>query len=350
MISSRFLREPGICSVFCLVFCCAFLFSGFAARADQVVMKNGSVLVGELVSADESRVIFSTPFAGNITINQQNITSIITDSKVDLLLANGELIRDRQIMAENEELVVLGGDDVVRFDVPDIAMLNPEPWQLGLGYKWSGMLDGSIGSARGNADTDELDLNMESIWRGYKNRYTVRGNWEIDQANGDRNKYKWLVRAKYDRFQDKEMKNYLGMQVALDHDEFQDLDLRQSVGPYYGRQFYEQQFLNVHGELGVVYVEEEFEMAQDNDYWGVNWEVRAATESILGFQFYASQEGISDVTESAELLMNTVLGVRFPTLFGFASAAEAVYQYDGGAVEGVDDTDETYRFKVGYVW
>jgi len=27
-----------------------------------------------------------------------------------------------------------------------------------------------------------------------------------------------------------------------------------------------------------------------------------------------------------------------------------VYEYDGGAVEGVDDTDETYRFKVGYHW
>ena len=49
-------------------------------------------------------------------------------------------------------------------------------------------------------------------------------------------------------------------------------------------------------------------------------------------------------------LVNTILGIRFPTLFGFAASAEALYEYDGGAVAGVDTTDETFRIKIGYIW
>ena len=322
-----------------------------AARADQLVMNNGSILVGTLVSADESQVIFNTPFADDITIKKDNIKTISTDGDVTILMQDGTIYREKRIVEQGEDLIVLVEDaEPAYVSVPDVRLLNPEPWRLGDGYKWSGEVNAALSSERGNTDTDELDLGLDSVWRSLRDRYTIRGLWEIDESNGDRNKYRWLLRNKYDRFSKEDADNYLGIQSAFEHDEFADLDLRSLVGPYVGRQFFETGYLDVQGEVGVVYVDEQFDMAEDDHYWGATWELRYISGLIPGIELYAFQTGIYNFSDTDNLVMNTRVGARFPLIYGFSTSAEAVYEYDAGAVEGVDTTDETYRFRLGYNW
>ncbi len=49
-------------------------------------------------------------------------------------------------------------------------------------------------------------------------------------------------------------------------------------------------------------------------------------------------------------LVNTTIGIRLPVIYGLTAGAEVKYEYDGGAVEGVDDLDETYNVRFGYAW
>jgi hypothetical protein len=37
-------------------------------------------------------------------------------------------------------------------------------------------------------------------------------------------------------------------------------------------------------------------------------------------------------------------------LWNFEAAAELVLDYDSGAVDDVDELDQTYRFRLGYSW
>jgi hypothetical protein len=46
--------------------------------------------------------------------------------------------------------------------------------------------------------------------------------------------------------------------------------------------------------------------------------------------------------------VNTTIGIRLPVIYGLTAGAEVKYEYDGGAVEGVDDLDETYNVRFGY--
>lgn len=327
------------------------LWAATAARGDQLVMQNGSILIGTLVSVDGNEVVFNTPFADDITLHKANIKTIVTQDTVTLLMEDGAVFRDKRIVAQEEDLVMLSEEQrPVRFDLPDIQLVNPEPWRLGEGYKWFGKVNVALESERGNTDTDELDMGMESVWRSLKDRYTILGAWEIDESNSERNKYYWRARSKYDRFSTEDPDNYIGAQAAFKHDEFADLDLRTIVGPYVGRQFYESGFLSLQGEVGVVFVDEEFDVAPDNDYWGGTWEMRLTSGLIPGIEIYVDQAGIADFSDSDNLVVNTTVGARFPVIFGFTAGAEAVYEYDGGAVEGVDTTDETYKFKLGYSW
>jgi hypothetical protein len=318
---------------------------------DELLMKNGSRLVGTLVSASDGSVIFDTPYAGELTITSDNIETIITEEKVTLLMQDGSIFRDKLIVAKDDTLTVLGDDQMpIQFAATDINQLNPEPWRLGDGYKWYGQANTALESERGNTDTDELDIDFESIWRSLEDRFTMRGSWEIDETDGSKKKNNWKSRNKYDRFRVDNPDHYYGIQAAFEHDEFADLDLRTIVGPYIGRQFFETKLLTMHGEVGVVYVDEQFDLAEDHDYWGSSWELRLSSGIIPKTELYLHSDGLVDYGDVESVVVNTTFGIGFPLLWGFKAAAEAKYEYDGGAVEGVDDMDQTYNFKLGYAW
>ncbi len=159
------------------------------ANADELLMKNGSRLVGKLVSASHGGVIFDTPYAGELTIERGTIETIITEDKVTLLMEDGSIFRDKLIVAEGDTLTILGDDQLpIQFAAADINELNPEPWRLGVGYKWYGEVNTALESERGNTDTDEVDIDFESIWRSLEDRYTMRGSGEVDQTDGEKNK------------------------------------------------------------------------------------------------------------------------------------------------------------------
>jgi putative salt-induced outer membrane protein YdiY len=329
----------------------AFLLLSCAGNADELIMKNGSRLVGTLVRSDENNVVFNTPFAGDITINQVNIESIITEDQVTLLMRDGTIYRDKAIVMQEDALTVFDeGEQPIRFAVDDIKMVNPEPWRLGDGYKWFGEVNAAVESERGNTDSDETDIALESVWRSLEDRYTIRGSGEVDKTNGNKKKNEWKLRNKYDRFSKTYPDNYYGVQAAFEHKEFADVDLRTIVGPYVGRQFVDTSFLAVQGEVGIVYVDEQLDVAEDDNYWGSNWELRLTSGIIPNTELYVNQDGVLNFSDTNNLITNTTVGIGLPLIFGFKVAAEAKYEYDGGAAEGIDDTDKTYNIRFGYAW
>jgi len=321
------------------------------AVADELVMKNGSRLIGKLVSASESEVIFDTPFAGQLKIKQANIVSVVADQKVTLMMKDGTVYRDKQIVTrEKRMLMMAAGQQPVVFDVADMALVNPEPWRIGDGYKWFGQVNSALAMERGNTDTDELDIDFESIWRSLEDRYTLRGAWELDETNGVENKDASKVRGKYDRFSQHNPDDYLGFQLALEQDKFADLNLRTTVGPYLGRQFFDTPLLVMHAELGLVFVEEDYNEAPDDDYWGSNWEVRLSSDIFPDTEFYVQADGVINFSHLERQLVNTTIGIGLPIVYGLKAGAEIKYEYYGGAVQDVDKLDETYQLKFGYSW
>jgi hypothetical protein len=134
------------------------------------------------------------------------------------------------------------------------------------------------------------------------------------------------------------------------HDEFADLDLRTTVGPYIGRQFYESNLLTLSGEVGVVYVDEQFDIAEDDNFYGGNWELMVTSDIIPKTELYVEQMGVLNFDDIDGVLLDTIVGIKLPLLYGFQTAFEAKFEYDGGAVGDVDTMDETYSFKFGYTW
>jgi putative salt-induced outer membrane protein YdiY len=328
------------------------LFIPAGASADVMIMKNGSRIVGTLVSGGGGTIKFDTPWGGTLEVKGENVESIETESSNTVLMEDGEIFRDKQLYATESTLVIQreGGPER-RYPIGDIDLVNPHPWLLGEGYRWTGRVNLAFEAQRGNSDTDEWDVDGTTEWRSLEDRFTIRGNLEYDEANGEEVTDNWKLRNKYDRFMGDDPDNYWGGKLRFEYDGQADLDLRTLVGPHVGREFFDSSRLLLRAELGPVYVDEQRDVAEDNDYYGALFEMLAESD-ILGFgtTLYMFHDTTLNFDEADEPLSNTIIGLRMPIIFGFETAFEAKYEYDGGAPDDTDTTDETYTFKIGYGW
>lgn len=317
---------------------------------DKIVMKDGSVVLGTVTASRDGVVTLDTNFAGTLSIAIDQILTLQTYGSMSLQVADGNIFRDRPIRFEDDKLTVTDNNgDQLSYTVDQILLVNPEPWELGEGFNWTGSMSFAWVSERGNSDTDELDYKLESIWERVEDRFTLRMDGEIDEANDQQNADNWTVLGKYDYFLDGPW--YVGVNISAEADEFADLDLRYYLGPYVGRKFYDEPIFSLEGELGLAYVSEDFISAEDQDYVGANWSVKLASNYLGGdSRLYIDHIGIWNLDRTEDIILNTTFGLAFPLLGRLEGAAEILYEYDSGAVEGIEDLDQTYRLRVGYTW
>ncbi|MEH6589014.1 MAG: DUF481 domain-containing protein [Halioglobus sp.] len=324
--------------------------SAEAPPPDVIMLKNGSKIVGTISSARDGLVVVETDFAGTLSIDAETVESIESQGSLVVQLADGTIIRDQPMtVADSQFLIITETGEERAYPATDIALVNPEPWELGDGYKAFGLINFAWALERGNTVTDELDYKLEAYWRSLEDRYTILFNGEVDEANGLKSADNSRIEGKYDYFLGDN--NYWGGRIAAETDEFQDLDLRALIGPYYGRQFYEEPILTLAGDLGLSYVTEDFITAEDQEYTGANWEARFSSNYLGGdSNLYINHTGLWNLKDTDDIILNTTFGLAFPLLGNLQAAAEILLEYDSGAVEGIEELDETYRLSIGYTW
>jgi putative salt-induced outer membrane protein YdiY len=319
-------------------------------QQDVIILKNGSKILGTVTSARDGSIVVSTDFAGDISIDSSEVESVRTFGSLVVQMADGRIIEDQPIEFDDSgmEITTDSGEQTV-YSTTDIALINPEPWELGDGYKAWGDVSFAWGMERGNSDTDELDYRMDAYWRSLRDRYTVMLNGDVDKANGAKNTDNWRIIGKYDRFL--EGPHYWGILTTFEQDEFADLDLRAYIGPYYGRQFFDKPAFSLSTEVGLSYVSENFITAEDQKYPGANWNIQINSNKLGGgSNMYLDHVGIWNLKDTSDLILNTRMGVTVPLIYGFQGGVEIKLEYDSGAVEGVKELDQTYKIRFGYAW
>lgn len=318
--------------------------------ADEILLINGSRIVGVVTGARDGVVKIDTDFAGTLEIPLDKIASMQTAEPVVIAMVDDSVIEGQPLALDAGQLTVTDADgDQQSLAMEQLLIVNPEPWEIGDGYKWTGLASLAFKFERGNSDTDELDYKLDTAWRSDSDRYTLRIDGEIDEANGLKNADNWTIQGKYDNFWGEH--TYWGVQALAEQDEFRDLDLRFLIGPYVGRDFLTDPVFTLSAEVGASYVNEDFNIAEDQDYPGANWALRISSDYLGGdSRLYIDQLGVLNLDEMSDMIVNTTFGLGFPLLFGLDAAAEILLEYDSGAVEGVDELDQTYNFRIGYSW
>jgi putative salt-induced outer membrane protein YdiY len=153
---------------------------------------------------------------------------------MQVLLSNDELISTDTIKNTDKSTTLDASPDrsPLTFPPQEVPYLNPEPWRLGQGYKFSGHASFALKSDRGNTDKDEIDVDADVELRRQRDRYTLFGELEYDNSNNQTTKNKWKLINRYDYFTTK--KRYYSAILSMQADQLAELKLRAALGPGLG--------------------------------------------------------------------------------------------------------------------
>jgi putative salt-induced outer membrane protein YdiY len=333
----------------------AMLAMGFFAvqsvAADELLMKDGSRLLGKVVKKEDDTLEFETAYAGVIKVKWGEVSKLTADAPVQVMLQDeSTLVADEISKTEEATLLATQADVSTQSVAPGtVAYINPEPWRTGEGVKWTGLINIDVEIDRGNTDEDNFDADFETRIRRMNDRFTFLGQYEEDKTDGTTTTQKWKQGSKYDYFLSEKL--YYGVLLAFEHDKFADLDLRTRFGPHVGYQFFESKELNLDTNVGLLYVDEDYNEAENDDYWSLGWQIDFDWFLVPDrVQFYHKHTGFQSFSETNNITIDSWTGFRFPIYKGIVASTEAEIDYDGGAPSDVDKTDTTYRLKLGYQW
>jgi putative salt-induced outer membrane protein YdiY len=326
------------------------MLAGFSVMADELIMKDGSRLMGKVLKEDGGVIDFETSYAGTIKVKWTEVSELLTDEPMTVLMKNKET-REATSAKITEAGVVLADETGATETIPpsEIAYVNPEPWRLGKGMKWSGNINVVLNYERGNSDKDEYagDMAMKFRWRDDRIKFT--GDIDREKSNDVLTDDDWRINGRYDHFATE--KFFYGANLGMEHDRPADLQRRTIVGPLIGYEFYESTAMNLDVAGGPQYVNEEFYVDDNRDYLALGWAVDFDRFLIPErMQFYHRHRGLLEPGDTDNFVWDAWTGFRFPIYAGMVATTEVLVEYDGGANEGVDKTDTTYNVKLGYQW
>jgi len=326
---------------------------GQQANADELIMRDGSRLLGKVIKREGAKLEFETSYAGVIRVKWKKVSELHTDEPMKLMLKDGHTFTVQYI--RNSEAGILL-DDNIELDLfrqlltqSELEFINPEPWRTGHGNKLEGHVNFAMERERGNTDKDELDLDMDLTWRSQHYRFKTFGELERDRSNNKKIKDKWKLNNDFDRFISR--RRYIGIALDFEQDQFADLTLRTIVGPKSGYQWFESKDMNLSTEVGPMYVREKYEVDPDDDFaalgWGINFDQYVFDEFM---QFYHRQNGLWSLENASDIVWSSWTGLRFPLVYGVVISTEMRIEYNSRAVGDADELDTKYTLKLGYTW
>ena len=331
-------------------------------NSSVISLNDGSNLVGEVMDIRDGHLSVKAAFSETpVSIGLEYIDTLTSSGSAVLLLQDGRLISVKSLRVDHGQVRTPEGE----LALTAVKLLNPKAWERGQGYQWQGKVSSALAFSRGNTETDEFDVALDTVFTSVSNRYTFNGTVEQDYnyskvvisegksqqktATADN----WKLLLKYDHFL-KNSRNYLGANVSVEADALADIDMRTYIGPYVGRKLFTDSRYQLDGELGFAFVKTEYDpnvLKPNSNYTGVNWNLTGSSDILGGgSSLYLKHVGIIDLQDAQQFILQTTAGLSFPLFFGLEGAAEVTVDYDGTAAEDKEELDQVYKFRVGYTW
>ena len=315
--------------------------------ADEVRLKNGDKLTGQIVRMQKNKLILKTSYAGEITIIWQEVTGIQTDGPVKIVLTDETTLEGTTEVAEDGKMK-LNTDKLetpASFSLADVKAVNPEPVKT---VRINTRLNASVTNERGNTNSDNYYFDGEFEARTKKNRYTVGGELTNEKADDVTTSQNWLTYGNYSHFLNE--KWFLNVNTLFEHDEFKDLNLRSTLGAGAGYQFFETPLLNLSIAAGLSKVDENFDLAEDNDYSAGQWEIKYDQYFFDKFvQLFHVNTGFISLEDSNDWFLKTRTGLRFPLYKGFTATLQYNYDWDNQPSAAAETEEDTkFIFLLGY--
>jgi hypothetical protein len=294
--------------------------------ADELRLKNGDRLTGEVTTLTDGRLKFSTAH-GELDLPWEEVTGLTVADAIVTRTVDGTTT------------TIPGGD----IDVATVVHLErPEP-----PLDWNGGANAGVISTDGNTEVTSLRFDGDLAAQTRRYRAAVNATVNRSEDSGSETARNWTISSAYDRFIRRRL--YINSSAILTNDEFRDLDLRTALGLGLGYQLVDTSMVTVAVEGGGGWVNEAFETSPDDSYASVRESARADVffggERVVLFHRH---DGHFGVTGNDNLFFKTQNGVRFGLIGGLVTTAQIDIDYDRSPAPGRVNTERNFGLTFGY--
>lgn len=322
-----------------------------ATKPDEVVLKDGTVIRGTIVSmlGGALKINNAAVDGGSVSVKFSEVARIVSETTHTFQLTDETRVVGKPRIDENSQLVV---DTELQGTVPlnlgHVAFINPPPVKA-VRHKGSINLSGKISD--GNTRTKSANAQVEYEARSETNRLTIRGDWNYAEDSGALSARNASGSLKYDYFFSP--RGFAYVNSVFQGDDFADLNLRTTLGAGLGYQFVDSTkdggSVDFYEEAGISFFDEDFDMAKDERYAAarisgkLDWAVKPG--KIAFFHFHEFYSGLED---KDDLYADTKTGFRFTILDNFFALLQVNYRWDNTPAAGANRSDAEYLWGLGY--
>lgn len=335
--------------------CCVALgFVSINAVADQIKLKNGDVITGEILKFSNKKLVVKTSYAGEIKITASEVQSLTSEKPMHIVTYDGDrsygvLTSDQDSKNATMDIVAKDNQPVKKVNMAEIIYINSTSDTAADHTRWSGNINAGGTISEGNTQTRAVRFDGETIARTLNNRYTLGGTYNRATDRSVNSQFNSRAYAKYDYFFSSKWYGYANSSV--ENDRFRDIKLFTTSGIGSGYQIYESPDLNLSVEGGINYTLRNFYVLQNESYPGMRWALKY--DQLLfdtTTRLFHEHEVLTGFTNDSPTTLRSKTGLRFPLIFNFNATTEFDYLWDSKPVNSVSNYDAKLLFTLGYGW
>ena len=312
-----------------------------SASADEIRLKNGDRITGDILRMERERLIVKTAYTDeNLSISRDQVDCVSSSRDLTVELTDYEVLVGT---------VTCPGSGTFRVDstsfgpsrqlsLQEVRAINPSI------YSGSFALGSNFTS--GNTETAAAVINTRFRVRTKGHRFTVDAKYNYGRADGETSARNSSASLKYDNFIGDKLYSYA--QSMTEQDSFANLNLRNTEGLGLGWQFFDSRKISLFTEAGLSYFNEDVMVGEDKQDAALRWAAELEWEAVpRRLKLYHRQEGYYNPGASS-VTLRTEQGLRIPVVDNFSANLGLDYRYNSKPEGDKGNSDTTIIFGITY--
>lgn len=309
------------------------------AVADEVRLRNGDRLTGEVVNMEGGILKLRTPYGGDLKLDWSQVEGLTTDHPLVIQL------QESGGPAEGENRITVTGVGTPGFPpTSSVQAINPPP-----PFRYRGTVTIGGNSTRGNTRTEAVNAATRWMLRYYRHRLNLEAKYNFSEANNQVTAQNSLLNTGYDFFLSQLV--FLKAKTLFEKDTLQNLQLRSTYGGGIGYQFLDTPRAALSAEVGPAHVNEDFRGGPTTrtvtGQWGLKAELDVVRDRI---RLFHQHEGFRDFSGREGLRILADQGIRISLNKHLYVNLEYDLRFNSRPAPGRKTTDEAFIFGVGFEW
>ena len=321
------------------------------ALSDEVFLENGDHISGSIVHKTGEILLINTSYAGEIEIQWANVSHLVTEKTVHIILNDEKSIKGMlSVIDGTEQYIGFDTDTELQpFSMQRIAAINPpeEP-----SFKFSGQINSGIEIDRGNTDEDDYHLDAITVleWPAHRNRLTFTFDGDLEKTDGSTTDQEADLSGDFDHYLTEKLYSTSGL--FLEHDKFADLGLRTTINSGLGYDLVKNDRTNFSIEGAPGYIWEDFRNSDDQDYAVAIWRLNIDHYLFKTFklQTFHNHSFRQSLESGSDYIFKSKTGLRVPLFENLQVSLQYKLDKDNAPADDADKYDHETIITAGYKW